>query len=295
MGQQYARVAPEFWTGDTGRQLRKIGRDAQVVALYLITGPTANPIGLYYLPIPTLCHETGLTEQEARKSLASLSDAAFAYYDDPSESVFVVEMARYQITDDMKLHDKRHKWIVGEAEKIRKSPHYSRWHERYKDAFSLHEASPLQAPTKPTPTSTPTSTPTTKIKPLREIIPLGVTLTDELLATAILEGYSEEAVKAWCETNHKRKPRGTAVLPDWVPVDAWGAFLELRVKLRKPLTERGKELAIVRLKRFRGAGSDPREVLEQSVERSWLGLFPVVKDKRNPSSATKSSERPFVY
>ena len=55
----YAIVSPRFWIGTTGRELRRLGPEVQVVALYLLTAPHSNMIGLYYLPIPTLCHETG--------------------------------------------------------------------------------------------------------------------------------------------------------------------------------------------------------------------------------------------
>ena len=56
---EYAKVSPTFWTGDTGRSLRG-DPDAQRVAFYLLTCSNANMIGLYYLPLPTLCHEIGI-------------------------------------------------------------------------------------------------------------------------------------------------------------------------------------------------------------------------------------------
>ncbi|EPR0667076.1 hypothetical protein ACUZZ3_005115, partial [Escherichia coli] len=33
----YAKVSPRFWLGETGRELRKAGAEAQVVAFYLMT------------------------------------------------------------------------------------------------------------------------------------------------------------------------------------------------------------------------------------------------------------------
>lgn len=88
---EYCKVSPQFWTGATGKEIRKTGRDAQLVALYLLTCPNSNWIGLYYMPLPTLCHETGLKPEGAWKALRSLSEAQFAYFDDASEHVFVVE------------------------------------------------------------------------------------------------------------------------------------------------------------------------------------------------------------
>ena len=68
----YGKVLPRFWTGETGKALRTLGAEAQVVAMYLVTGPSASWLGLYYLPMPTLCHETGRGLQGARKALGSL-------------------------------------------------------------------------------------------------------------------------------------------------------------------------------------------------------------------------------
>ncbi len=35
----------------------------QVVAMYLITGPNSSALGIYYVPFPRLCHETGISAQ----------------------------------------------------------------------------------------------------------------------------------------------------------------------------------------------------------------------------------------
>lgn len=93
----YAKVAPQFWTGTTGRALRAEGRDCQLLALYLITSPHATMIGLYYMPLPLLCHETGLSREGASKALRSLGALGFAHYDPERELVWVPEMARFQL------------------------------------------------------------------------------------------------------------------------------------------------------------------------------------------------------
>ena len=67
----YATVAPQFWLGKTGRELRKKGAEAQVVSFYLMTSPHANMLGLYYLPILYIAHETGLGLEGASKGLNS--------------------------------------------------------------------------------------------------------------------------------------------------------------------------------------------------------------------------------
>jgi hypothetical protein len=83
----YGKIAPQFWNGPTGRKIRRLGIECQVVALYLVTAPTSNALGLYYLPLPILCHEVaGLTLEGASKALQSLSDIGFAHYDAKSST-----------------------------------------------------------------------------------------------------------------------------------------------------------------------------------------------------------------
>lgn len=145
----YSVLCPTFWIGDTGRAIRALGRDAQVVALYLVSAPTSNMIGLYYLPLPTLCHEVGIPLEVASEALRRLSEAGFAHYDPPSEYVFVPAMARYQIGEALKATDNRCMAIAKELECHRKSRFYADFRRLYAAAFHLPPPSPLQAPPKP--------------------------------------------------------------------------------------------------------------------------------------------------
>lgn len=145
----YSKVSPRFWTGPTGKRIRSLGLEAQVVAFYLLTCPSANMIGLYYLPLPTLAHETGIPLEGACKALRSLSEAQFSHYDEAEEVVWVPEMARYQIEDELKASDNRCKGIWKEAEPFQKSRFFMDFWMRYEKAFHLPTPSPLEAPPKP--------------------------------------------------------------------------------------------------------------------------------------------------
>lgn len=155
MSREYSIVRPRFWIGDTGKEMRKMGHQVQVVAFYLITCPTANMLGLYYLGMPTLCHETGSPFEGASKALRSLQEAKFAYYDGPSECVFVPNMAREQIGERLKRKDNRHVAVLRELHQLRKAPFFNDFLKIYRDAFELQDVepvanlrSPLEAPSK---------------------------------------------------------------------------------------------------------------------------------------------------
>lgn len=146
MSREYGKVSPSFWTGETGRRLRELGRDAQLVALYLITGPTANMIGLYHLALPTLCHYTGLSSEGAMKALRRVQEGGFAYYEAQKEEVWVPEMAAHQVGEPLDIKDNRVKGIIREWNQHRKSSFYMDFYKRYRDSFHLPKPSPLEDP-----------------------------------------------------------------------------------------------------------------------------------------------------
>jgi len=131
--------------------------EAQIVALYLMTSPHANMLGLYYLPKLYISHETGLGIEGASKGLARASEAGFCAYDEDTEMVWVFEMARYQIADQLKPDDKRCIGVQNEYNALPANPHLASFYEKYAGAFNLTSkrqeqektASPRQAPCKP--------------------------------------------------------------------------------------------------------------------------------------------------
>ena len=152
----HAIVSPQFWTGKTGRYIRSCGGDAQRVALYLLTCPNSNMIGLYYLPLPTLCHEIGIPLEGATKALQCLSEGDFCVYDDETETVFVREMARFQVGKSLSPNDKRVKGVAKMANQMAKSPFYKDFLDRYMECYHLENlveepenTRPSEAPSMP--------------------------------------------------------------------------------------------------------------------------------------------------
>lgn len=134
----YATVAPQFWLGKTGRELRKKGAEAQVVSFYLMTSPHANMLGLYYLPILYIAHETGLGLEGASKGLNRSIEAGFCSYDEDTEMVWVHEMAAYQVGKALKPGDNRCAGVRSEYASLTENRFLSAFYERYKDDFHLN-------------------------------------------------------------------------------------------------------------------------------------------------------------
>jgi hypothetical protein len=67
----------------------------------------------------------------------------------------------------------------------------------------------------------------------------------------------------------------TTALPDWIPLEPWNGWIEMRKQKRVPNTPHSIKLAITTLTKLRSDGHDPGEVLDQSTLRGWTGLFEI--------------------
>jgi hypothetical protein len=237
----YAKVEPTFWIGETGKKLRREGVEAQLVALYLLTNPHANPIGLYYCPIMFIAHETGLGIKGASKGLQRAFDGGFCAYDEASEMVWVYEMARYQIADALKQGDNRTKWIQAEYDALPENPFLRPFFDKYQQAFHMRSArlqdeperSPLEGPSKPpSPSTTPTTAP-------------------------------------------KQKGAGAldlSSLPESLSEALWEEFVKHRKTIKKPLTQEAVNRIGNELHRIEAAGIAPNEALGETLERGWVSI-----------------------
>lgn len=138
MSMNYGVVKPSFWTGATGRALRQ-DVDAQVVALYLMTSPHANIIGVFRCPIGYIAAETGRPFEGASKGLLKLVAMGFCTVDPETETVWVHEMARFQIGEALKGADKRVKHVARFFNEI-ENPRIKRaFFDKYGSAYQLVE------------------------------------------------------------------------------------------------------------------------------------------------------------
>lgn len=113
----FVKLSPAFWNGQTGRQLRRAGIEAQLVALYLISSPHANYLGLYSLPVAYISADTGLSLDAVQAALGKIEQTGFARYDANSETVWVLNAAAQQL-GDLKAGDNRIKFVKKEFDAV---------------------------------------------------------------------------------------------------------------------------------------------------------------------------------
>jgi hypothetical protein len=63
------------------------------------------------------------------------------------------------------------------------------------------------------------------------------------------------------------------VLPDWLPMDAWNGWVEMRKKRKRPLTDRATARAINKLDAIRSKGHDIEDLLDRSTINGWLDIY----------------------
>jgi hypothetical protein len=138
MSMNYSAVFPSFWTGTTGRLLRG-DLQAQVIAHYLMTSPHANIIGVYHCPLSYICEDTGSPIEGASKGLLRLDEVGFCTVDSATSTIWVHEMAFYQIGKELKPTDKRLKYIHRFFDAIPNIQIKRAFFEKYGAAFLIPE------------------------------------------------------------------------------------------------------------------------------------------------------------
>lgn len=90
------------------------------------------------------------------------------------------------------------------------------------------------------------------------------------------------------KNKHKEKPTHTL---DCSPElrEALEAFAEHRKKLKKPMTDYAKKLTINKLKKYADSESEQIAILNQSIERGWVGVFPLKDDKESGTGDSKQN------
>lgn len=152
MAREYSKIGPQFWNGRTGKALKREGSEAVIVALYLMTCQHANMLGLYFLSLAYVAHDTGLGLEGASKGLEGACKAGFCKYDAEAEVVWVMEMALYQIGDKLDAKDNRCKGVQKEYDALPENKFLYEFFERYGSSFGMvaaRNSEPSEAPPKP--------------------------------------------------------------------------------------------------------------------------------------------------
>lgn len=150
----YGKIATTWWTRGPGKALRG-DADAQLVAVYLCSCPSSTMLGLFYLPLPTVAHETGLPLDDVRAALTRLATLDIAHYDEAAELVWIPGLAVTEIGEDLAQGDNRIKGLQKALAQLGAHRFRDAFFERYAVAFNLVVPPPCALPSKALPSPLP--------------------------------------------------------------------------------------------------------------------------------------------
>lgn len=146
----FAKVSPQIWTSELGREIKNLGIEARVISLYLQTNPSAHMTGVYYIPVVLIAHEAGLSVEKTTVVLNDLCQIGYCTYDYKYEYVWVHDMGIEQVCAQLKSNDNRIKAINTHYASLPKLSFLQGFYNKYAELFLLDQChdsiSPLQAP-----------------------------------------------------------------------------------------------------------------------------------------------------
>jgi hypothetical protein len=265
---EFAKFGTGFWTSPA---IQKLSDDGKLLAAYLIAGPHSNQAGVYRLPAGYVMADLCWPESRVRKGFADLHDKGFSTWCESTSWVVIHKALQHTPPENP---------------------------NQQKHVVELLEQVPLESSVIPV---------------LRQVIDahlecLSASLFDRLVerfwkGSETLpqqrEGEGDREREGEREKNKapaaapRRGLRNPSAFspPEWVNPEAWRAFEEMRVKIRAPMTDTARQRTVEKLGVLRDQGHDPLEVLLQSVEHSWRGVFPLRGTTAAQSRAATLEER----
>lgn len=70
------------------------------------------------------------------------------------------------------------------------------------------------------------------------------------------------------------------IVPDWIPIEPWNGYLEMRTKKNNEPTVRARRLLVEQLAKFRELGHDLTTILDCSTSNGYMKLFPPKPDSQ---------------
>lgn len=71
----------------------------------------------------------------------------------------------------------------------------------------------------------------------------------------------------------KKEEKAQAPLPDWLPMDAWDGYVEMRKRIKKPMTQRAQQLVLKTLADMQAKGLSVAQSLDNSTRNSWVDVY----------------------
>lgn len=112
---------------------------------------------------------------------------------------------------------------------------------------------------------------------LSEVIPRNRRVLSEVIPKVLSKPIAKVLSKV-IPTKEKKEKKESApfILPDYIPLETWQAYLAVRVKKRAAQTPYAFNLIIKELEKIKAQyGQDPVTVLNKSITSGWTDVYPI--------------------
>ena len=96
---------------------------------------------------------------------------------------------------------------------------------------------------------------------------------DTDLYTNIVKDTIKDTIKDKKEKKNGGPKVKPLIYPEWLDLEQWKKFKAHRKKMKKPLTEYAETCGLKKLERIIALGFTQEEVIQNSTDNTWLGLF----------------------
>jgi DnaD/phage-associated family protein len=88
----YTKVESTFWTDE---KVIELSATARYLMLYILTSPHRNILGLFFLPEPYMCFDSGLSPEQFKQGFQELLDKGLIKYDAKTKIILVKNFLKY--------------------------------------------------------------------------------------------------------------------------------------------------------------------------------------------------------
>ena len=71
----------------------------------------------------------------------------------------------------------------------------------------------------------------------------------------------------------KKEAQPAVDLPDWLDKETWTALIDMRKRIKKPMTDHAQKLMIGKLLKMKQSGHDIKAIMEKTIVNSWLDVY----------------------
>lgn len=132
---EFNKVSAKYWMTGLSKKIRQLGTDAAYLSIYLQTNHHTHSLGMFYLPLQYIAHDTGITLNKVEELLKALCAIDFCCYDFESEYIWLKNYALEQSGGALKENDNRVAQLQRYFEELPQLEFLDAFYETHKQDF----------------------------------------------------------------------------------------------------------------------------------------------------------------